>query len=80
MRASGEGHLDIVLLLLAQGANMNLQDSVSYTWMTIGINNRNTIPRNPNLNTSIAFLCLSLYHATCVDLESVHVPESIPVR
>ena len=31
MRASGEGHLDIVLLLLAQGANMNLQDSVSYT-------------------------------------------------
>ena len=29
MEASHGGHLDIVLLLLAQGANVNLQDSVS---------------------------------------------------
>ena len=29
MEASGGGHLDVVRLLLAQGANMNLQDSVS---------------------------------------------------
>ena len=29
MMASGGGHLDIIRLLLAQGANVNLQDSVS---------------------------------------------------
>ena len=32
MEASSEGYLDVVRVLLAQGANVNLQDSVSYTW------------------------------------------------
>ena len=32
MDAIDRGRLDVVQLLLAQGANVNLQDSVSYTW------------------------------------------------
>ena len=32
MEAIDRGYLDIVQLVLAQGANVNFQDSVSYTW------------------------------------------------